>query len=184
MKDKIRKIGVMGGTSIYELGPIKDVVLFFECLDYFVVNQYAEQDWSLLADRLYRRYLRIDELEQAGELMKKVKEIFSEITNDEVDWGHGIQGDSNKTWLDAQQPTLDIIFSKHFDCFDKAVDSAVFFNKEYGEYFPVRLSISNSIIFVLEGDRPLNQYDELTATDEPFWLLSVDDFNKTLGHCG
>jgi len=148
-----------------------------------LINRYSGQDWGLLTDRLYRRYLRIDELEQARELMKKVKEIFSEITNDEVDWGQGIQGDINKTWLDAQQPTLDMIFSKYFDCFENAVNSAMTFYKEYNEYFPVRLSISNSIIFVLEDKRPLNQYDELAVTDKPFWLLPEDEFNKSLGHC-
>jgi len=159
-------------------------VFFFECLDYFVVNRYSEWDWSLLTDRLYRRYLRIDELEPVGELMREVKKIFSKLVNDEVDWGQGIQGDISKTWLDAQQPTLDIIFSKHFDCFDKAVNSAIDFNKEYGKYFPVRLSISNGVIFVMEKMRPLSQYDELTTKDEPFWLLSEDDFNRSLSYMG
>jgi len=32
MKEKIRKIGIMGGSSIYELGPLKDVVLFLNVL--------------------------------------------------------------------------------------------------------------------------------------------------------
>jgi len=184
MKSKIRKIGVMGGDSIYELGPVKDVVLFFECLNYFIVNHHSEQDWSLLTDRFYRRYLRIEELEPAGELMRKVKEIFSGLANNEVDWGQGIQGDINKTWLDAQQPTLDLIFSKYFSNFENAVNSAIHNKEKYGEYFPVRLSISNGIIFVLEEKRPLSQYDELIVTDEPFWLLPEDDFNKSLGHCG
>jgi len=31
----IRKIGVMGGCSIYELGPVKDVVLFLNVLIIF-----------------------------------------------------------------------------------------------------------------------------------------------------
>jgi len=30
--EKIRKIGVMGGNSIYELGPLKDIVLFLTVL--------------------------------------------------------------------------------------------------------------------------------------------------------
>jgi len=57
--------------------------------------------------------------------MEKVKGIFSELASDEVDWGQGIQGDTNKTWLNAEQPTLDIIFSKYFENFDKAVNSAI-----------------------------------------------------------
>jgi len=161
----------MGGDSIYELGPLKDVVLFFDCLDYFVIRHHAEKNWSLLTDRLYRRYLRIEELDTARKLMEKVKEIFSKLASNEVNWRWDMQGDVNQTWLDARQPTLDIVFSKYFD------------NKAYGKYFAVRLSISNGIIFFLERDRPLEQYDNLTTTDEPFWLLSEEDFNNSLGHC-
>jgi len=69
--EKIRKIGVMGGNSIYELGPLKDIVLFFDCIEYFVVKHHSEQDWSLLTDRLYRRYLRLEELETTRKLMEK-----------------------------------------------------------------------------------------------------------------
>jgi len=131
-------------------------------------------------DRFYRRYLRKEELEPASELMIKVRKIFSELASDEVDWGQGIQGDINKTWLDAQQASLDMIFSKYFDCFETAVNSAIFFDKEYGKYFPVRLSMSNGIIFVIEKKRPLEQYEKLALTDEPFWLLPEDKFNKSL----
>jgi len=62
-----------------------------------VVKHNLAQDWSLLTDRFYRRYLRIEELEPAGKLMNKVKEIFSALASDEVDWGENIQGDINKT---------------------------------------------------------------------------------------
>jgi len=184
MKSGIRKVGFIGGGNAYELGPLKDMVLFFDCLGYFVVKHNSEQDWRLLTDRFYRRYLRIEELEPAGKLMKKVKEIFSGLAGDEVNWRWDMQGDENQTWLDARQPTLDIIFSKYFMNFDNVVDSAINFNEEYGEYFPVRISITNSIIFAVEKMRPLNQYDELTAKDEPFWLLPEDDFNKSLSYMG
>jgi len=174
----------MGGDSIYELGPLKDIVLFFDCLNCFVVKHYIEQDWSLLADRFYRRYLRMEELEIASNLMRKVKEIFSELASDAVDWGQGIQGDINKTWLDAGLPTLDIIFSKHFENFEKAINSATHCAKEYGGYNPVRLSISNGIIFVIEEMRPLEQYDKLSVTDTPFWDLPEDEYNKSLEGVG
>jgi len=108
------------------------MLCFFDCLDYFVIRNYAEQDWSLLTDRLYRRYLRLEELETARELMERVKRIFSKLASDEVNWRWDMQGDINQTWLDARQPTLDIIFSKYFESFDAAVNSAVHNNKEYG----------------------------------------------------
>jgi len=139
----------------------------------------------LLTDRFYRRYLRESELEPASNLMTKIKKIFSGIASNEVDWGQGIQGDINKTWLDARLSTLDLIFSKYFDNFDNAVNSALYVDRaDNGNYFPVRLSMSNGIIFVVEKMRPLNQYNELTTKDEPFWLLSEDDFNKSLSYMG
>jgi len=159
------------------------MVLFFDCIDYFVVKHHPEQDWSLLTDRFYRRYLRLEELEPAGKLMQQVKEIFSKLASDEVNWRWDMQGDINKTWLDAGKPTLDIIFSKYFEHFNNAVEAAAHFNKEYGKYFPPRISITNSFISIMESDRPLEQYDNLTATDEPFWWLSEEDFNNSLGHC-
>jgi len=180
----IRKVGFIDVHSVYELGPVKDMILFFDCIDYFVVKHHPEQDWSLLTDRLYRRYLRLEELELARKLMQQVKEIFSKLASDEVDWGQGIQGDVNQTWLDARQPTLDIIFSKYFEKFNEAVDSALYFTKANGEYFPVRISITSSFIFFLESNRPLEQYDNLTATDEPFWWLPEEDFNKSLEGIG
>jgi len=183
-KSGIRKTGFIGGCNTYELGLVKDMVLFFDCIDYFVVKHNPAQDWSLLMDRFYRRYLRIEELEPAGKLMNKVKEIFSGLASDEVDWRWDFQGDPNQTWLDARQSTLDIIFSKYFENFDKVVEAAIFFNKEFERYFPPRISITNSIIFTLEKRRPLEQYDKLSMTDKPFWRLPEDKFNQSLEGIG
>jgi len=181
---EIRKVGFIDLLSVYELGPVKDMVLFFDCIDYFVVKHHPEQDWSLLTDRLYRRYLRLEELEPARKLMQQVKEIFSKLASDEVNWRWDMQGDVNQTWLDARQPTLDIIFLKYFEKFNEAIDAAVYFKKKDGEYFPPRISITNLFVFFSEKDRPLEQYDNLAATDEPFWLLPAEDFNKSLEGIG
>ena len=69
----MRLIGIDGGHTIYELGPVSDVVLFFNCLDFFAKKAHPEKDWSVLTDRLYRHYLRMADLELAGELMELVE---------------------------------------------------------------------------------------------------------------
>jgi len=172
MKKKIiKKVGIMGGDTTYDLGPLKDVVLFFDCLSYFVVDRFKMKDWGLLSDRLYRRYLRIDELKPASELMDNVRSIFSGLSSGEVDWGDGIQGDMEKTWLDASQENLAMVFKRHFDRFDKAKESALYEYESYGNYYPVRLTASNFPCFAMEEMRPLSQYEELGAEDEPFWLM-------------
>ena len=74
----MRMIGFSGGSSICELGPASDVVLFFDCLKAYVEQESQDQDWGLLTDRLYRRYLRLEELEKASSLMEQARQIFAQ----------------------------------------------------------------------------------------------------------
>lgn len=166
----MRKIGFDGGHTVYELGPVSDVVLFFECLNSFVVSQYPDQDWSLLTDRLYRRYLRRDELERSFALMERARSIFSTMPSASVEWDESLQADRDKTWLDSRQDTLGTIFSRYFDLFSKAKDSAVSFLDEFGIYQPVRVLVSDMPALIVEKKRPLSEYDALGLSDLPFWL--------------
>ncbi|MFY1843181.1 hypothetical protein ACOTEK_16695 [Achromobacter xylosoxidans] len=166
----MRKIGFDGGHTVYELGPVSDVVLFFECLSSFVVSQYPDQDWSLLTDRLYRRYLRREELERSFALMERARSIFSTLPSASVEWDEGLQTDRDKTWLDSRQDTLGAIFFRYFDLFSKAKDSAISFLDEFGIYQPVRVLVSDMPALIVEKRRPLNEYDALGLSDLPFWL--------------
>ncbi len=166
----MRKIGFDGGHTVYELGPVSDVVLFFECLNAFVVSQFPDQDWSLLTDRLYRRYLRRDELERSFALMERARGIFFTLPSASVEWDEILQADRDKTWLDSRQDTLGTIFSRFFDLFSKAKDSAISFLDEFGIYQPVRVLVSDMPSFIVEKKRPLNEYDALGLSDLPFWL--------------
>ncbi|WP_282876579.1 hypothetical protein [Pseudomonas peli] len=166
----MRKIGFDGGHTVYELGPVSDVVLFFECLNSFVVNQDQDQDWSLLTDRLYRRYLRRDELERSSALMERARGIFSTMPSTSVEWDESLQTYRDKTWLDSRQDTLGAIFSRYFDLFSKAKNSAVSFLDEFEIYQPVRVLVSDMPALIVEKKRPLSEYDALGLSDLPFWL--------------
>ena len=48
--------------------------LFFDCISYYLPPKYPEKDWSVLTDRLYRQYLRLEELVIAESLMKLVQD--------------------------------------------------------------------------------------------------------------
>jgi hypothetical protein len=74
----MRKIGFDGGHSMYELGPAPDVALFFNCLRRYAKEDHLEKDWSLLTDRLYRRYLRQQELGPAELLNLLVATSFTD----------------------------------------------------------------------------------------------------------
>ena len=161
----MRNIGFHGGHTIYELGPLPDIVLFFECLQKYVQETHPERDWSLLTDRLYRRYLRLNELSDAFVLMELAKSIFATRPASAVDW---ITHDPIKTWLDPNQPTLADVFSRYFEHFINAKNSAESFLEAFNIYQPVKTVIADLPGFTVDKRRPLTEYDTLEG--KPFWL--------------
>jgi len=168
----MRNIGFYGGGSICELGPVSDVILFWECIDHYAIQPHPEQDWSLLTDRLYRRYLKLEELDQASFLMDQIKEIFQNLPSSSVDWD-ALPKDPEQTRLDPTSPTLADIFKRYFEHFDHCVGSAKL--SHYGldsipgyGYKPVKTVISDIPAYFLDKKRSLEEYDTLEG--DPFWL--------------
>jgi hypothetical protein len=169
----MKMIGFCGGSSICEVGTVSDVVLFFECLDYFVVRKNPERDWTLLTDRLYRRYLRLEELSSAIVLMNEVKGIFTNVPSSEVDWRQELIGDRSKTWLDPSLGNLADVFVKFFENFAYCAESAKLnyegFKSYPGyQYEPVKTVPTDLAGFATEKARPLKEYDEIEG--KPFWI--------------
>jgi len=160
-------IGFCGGSSLCEIGTISDVKLFFECVDFFVVKKDPDRHWSLLMDRLYRRYLRAEELDEAVLLMKEVKSKFLTLSSSEVDWKMDLLGNRQRTWLDPMQPNLADIFATYFQHFEHCVESAKLFAKSWDIYQPVKIVRTELAWFMVEKARPLEEYDSLDG--EPFW---------------
>jgi hypothetical protein len=165
----MKKIGIDGGHTVYELGPLADVVLFFECLNAYVVNVHVDQDWRLLSDRFYKRYVRQCDLEDSLLLMEKARSIFLNLPGSSVDWDGEMQADRTRIWLNAKDDSLGHIFSRYFDLFAKAKDSAISFSDEFGIYQPLRILVSDMPALIVERNRRLNEYDLLGLSDLPFW---------------
>jgi hypothetical protein len=165
----MRKIGFHGGHTICELGPAPDVVLFFNCLERYAEQAHPAQDWSLLTDRLYRRYLRMEELEPALALMAQAHDIFAQKPAlSSVEWDEAMLANSEKSWLTVGQPTLADVFGKFFEKFLDACSSAKSFFENFNIYQPVRVVISDLPGFARDKKKPLAEYDALEG--EPFWL--------------
>ena len=163
----MRTVGFEGGNSVYELGSTSDVVLFFECIEASVAQAHTERNWALLTDRLYRRYLRQEELGSATELMSEVNNIFAKLPNSFIEWKH-MPNTGNETRLNKDLPTLADIFAKYFENFNKACGSAVSFMDCFKIYQPVRIVISDIPWLALESQRKLDEYEALEG--KPFWL--------------
>lgn len=163
----MKNIGFCGGSSVFELGPSADVHLFFECLDVLVARQWPDQDWSLLTDRLYRRYLRQEQLDSASMLMNQAKKFFSTLPSSSVNW-EDLPVHAEGTRLNPELGNLADIFSKYFEGFDHCVGSAKAFFNSWGIYQAVRTVISDVPELLHDKERPLDQYDALQG--DPFWL--------------
>ena len=75
----MKTIGFSGGGLITELGSIEDVQMFFDLINYYVVKKYPNKNWPIIMDRLYKRYIKSDELDMSVELMECVKNEFKNI---------------------------------------------------------------------------------------------------------
>lgn len=161
----MRKIGFLGGSSLCELGPISDVDLFFYCIREFAIPKFPERNWNIIIDRLYRRYLRLDELSAAMMMMDNVREVFSSLPTSVVDWGIN----KNSSSLNIDRSTLAEIFGKYFEEFKYCKESAEIFLENWDVYQPVRVVVSDMPEFMTDKKRDLADYDALDGL--PFWKL-------------
>lgn len=169
----MKTIGLSGGGLLSELGSKTDIHLFFDCLNTYVVAKHSEQDWSLLSDRLYKRYLRLNELDTALILMEQVRKIFAALPSNAIDWqDYEATKATTNNRLDTSKGTLADVFEKFFEKFMRCCEAAKInyeMFKSYAgyEYEPVRFIVTDTPWSTAENMRSLEEYDALDG--EPFW---------------
>ncbi len=167
----MKTIGMKGGSSVCDLGPAPDVEAFFACVRKHAVPATPALDWRLLTDRLYRRYLRLGELDAAIGLMQHVRRSFGSVPGEDVDW-RALGVVESRSALVLTAGSLDRVFGKYFEHFETCVESArvnleTFRDDPSYEYEPVMLVIADLPWLIEDTDRPLEAYDELNGP--PFW---------------
>jgi hypothetical protein len=162
----MRTIGMLAGANVTGLGPVADVQLFFDCVAAFGGVDTPGEDWTLITDRLYRRYLRREELAPAEELMNTLKLRFAARPSSAVDWGE-IAAPGATTRLDPSRPSLADVFACYFAAFDESKEAAGIFYRDWGRYDPLRIVVADLPDLINAKERPLAAYDMLEG--EPFW---------------
>ncbi|MDE1497413.1 hypothetical protein KKJ25_21600 [Xenorhabdus bovienii] len=167
-------VGFSGGRRISDLGTVDDVALFFACVKQFVEGKYPDQDWHLLTDRLYKRYLRSEELHPAREKMVQVKQVFTELPSSLIDWNNI----SDESRLNPELPILSDVFDDYFSTFLTCAASAEFMHENVQPYPSgyLKVMITEIPYYAGEQKRPLEQYDALGADDLPFWIQQTGEF--------
>jgi len=164
------RVGFHGGSSIFELGNPADVAFFFRCIECFVVQKSPAADWSIVSDRLYKRYLRQEELEVAIRLMKSVQEVFGSLPGIAPLNENSLIDEAGKTRLNWSLPTLSDVFCKYFEGLAYCVESANGFLTDWALYKPVRIVKTDLPDFAADKKRSLAEYDGLGPDESPFWM--------------
>lgn len=152
----MKHVGFMGGSSMFELDSPKGMMTFFEKINEYVSSVDSNDRWLLLTDRLYRRYVKMEDLDETARLLIKVRSGFSLIRDIEL-------GESSL----GSEVTLGDTYSRYFDAFDHCMESAKIFFASWGVYQAVRVVVTDVPDFMVDKKRPLADYDSLEGL--PFW---------------
>lgn len=163
----MRNVGFCGGYSILELGPVADMQVFFYGIGIAALQLPTGEDSHLLTDRLYRRYLRLNELDQATHLLQKTQEIMHKIPTRSVDWGDFKWGKSY-TKLEKSKKTLGELLEKYFNSAYEIIEDAKHFESKFNKYTPVMTAVTDIPQVIVDQKRPLAEYDALVG--DPIWL--------------
>ena len=160
--------GFSGGNNIFKLGRQQDMVVFFSCLDNSTRLTLGEKGRSVLLDRLFKRYLREEDLDEAVLSMNLAKEQFQHAIVKDVDLIQlGLE--KNHTLLHLIEGNLAEIFEKYFLAFSQCVSSYRRGKAMFGYYYnPVKVSRIDLPGLAEDDARSLKAYDDLVGP--PFWF--------------
>ncbi len=115
-------MGFHGDNSIWELGSPQDMVVFFACLDCLTRSILAEMGRFVLLDRLFKRYLRLEDLDEAVSAMKIAREQFQLVI---VEDAHLVELglDKQNTTLRLEEANLAKMFEKCFNALPRCIES-------------------------------------------------------------
>lgn len=123
-----------------ELGTATEMVDFFNYLNRYLKTH---RDSELL-DRLYKKYVRFEELDETSLMVERLKESLS--------------------------PDVEGRFLKYISGIETCIESAKIFYSSWGVYQPVKVSVTDVPGYIQDKNRPLEHYDALSSDDPPFWL--------------
>lgn len=164
------QIGFHGGNSIWELGSWQDMVVFFACLDRLAGPSLSETGRLVLFDRLFKRYLRPEDLDEAVSAMTIARQHFELTAVDDAQLTE-LGLDKDDTVLRLDQANLAQVFERYFEAIFDCIESYKLGKQTFGYYYnPVKVSRTALPGFAQYKARDTKLYDELIGP--PYWFPS------------
>lgn len=159
----MKKIGFTGGSSISQLDNKAEMQFFFDCIENFAVRGDVEK-WTLITDRLYRKYLKLNEIDVALLLMEEANKVFENIKMSEVSFTINLP---KNTTLNLGDVTLSSALAQYFKAFKNVSEDAIMFYDKFDRYKSVKVIIADMVESTKWNKLPNEEYE--TVVGEPLW---------------
>lgn len=166
------KIGASGGGYFGDIGTKVEMKIFFNAIAKYsrIYDQYT--DYDLILDRLYKRYLKLEELSTATTLLNRIKDIFAKIMVPKEYLDFAIKNEAS-TSFNLKANNLMIFFDKYFEAILDYIAKALYnheYYKKIGEYSYQRVMICHTDVVpaTVASMRPDELYDKLEG--DPYWM--------------
>ena len=164
----MKKIGILGTSTIFELGYSEDVDLFFTAISEILEQGHWGREYPVVMLKLYKKTLDLDEIKKAKIEIDKIQLKFSQITLNDTHY-FMTKLEKDKTSWNIQAYDFSGFFNSFFNGFNTAYSMTISLNEKYGEYSPMLLG-GTSIKYATEDIMmPVEEYDTLSEKDLPFW---------------
>ncbi len=164
-------VGFFGAGYVIALSTREEMQSFFELIKRHVVSEWPQENWSLITDRLYRRYVHLEDSDDARALMRIAAERFATLPFDYEDPALADISRENSL-IDWDAGTLHEAYNDYFDAFED-VASGIDLSDFWDGIQPVRILIADKPIVYSEMDRPLHIYDDMDGP--PLWLVPLSE---------
>ncbi len=165
----MKNIGIHAAMTLAEIGPVTDVVVFFNAVIQLLENGVPGSVYPWVTEKLYRRSLKQDELLSVKKQLGDIEFKFSRISPSDIDW-LSLGLNTQNTRLDVNVENLSVMFKRVFSAFSEAFECSALYIKEFGEYIPVRLGVTDAPFSFCDINRLDSEYDALSEKEPPFWL--------------
>lgn len=166
------KVGFIGGNTLVEVGGVVGMRAFFEVIA-AVETSDGDTSMSEIVDRLFRRYVRLDDVARTRSVLISVKEKLSSWSTRDLA-AELSEAERDQSGILFSECNVAAAFSKYFfaveRCLDASESSLKYFSERTDiayEYEPVMV-ISQVPAFILDRRIPLSDYDLLDGP--PYWL--------------
>lgn len=168
--------GLFGGGHLLVIGTKNDMVNFYKLVDSFCQDI---EDIQLVSDRLYKKYVQVDDVNKTLRVMNLIGERFKKISLDLLEKKENYMLDSALNW---KKGTLFDVYEKIFKGFSEITMDFNYSLEDYG--FSSKLLIKTVIANIPYTDwikeLPQDLFDNLSDEDAPLWTWDIEKIEEVV----